>query len=57
MSCVYVVVVVVCACGVVSRVHTQNVSMCAGTTPACGNTCGRGAGSHGDVLNVHTGAF
>ena len=31
--------------------------MCTGTTPACGNTCGRGAGTHGDVLNVHTGAF
>ena len=25
--------------------------------PACGNTCGRGAGTHGDVLNVHTVAF
>ena len=24
--------------------------------PACGNTCGRCAGAHGDVLNVHTGS-
>ena len=59
VSCVYVVVVVVCACGVVwhaenPRVYIQNVSVCSGTTPACGNTCGRGAGAHGDVLNVHT---
>ena len=33
----------------------QTSSVCTGTTPACGNTCGRGAGTHGDVLNVHTG--
>ena len=38
-----------------SRVYIQNVPVCAGTTPACGNTCGRGAGTHGDVFNVHTG--
>ena len=31
--------------------------MCTGTTPACGNTCARGAGIHGDVLNPHTGFF
>ena len=31
--------------------------MYAGTTPACGNTCVRGAGTHGDVLNLHTGVF
>ena len=36
------------------RVYIQNVPVCTGTTPACGNTCGRGAGAHGDVLNVHT---
>ena len=39
------------------RVHTQNVPVCAGTTPASGNTCGRGPSTHGDVLNVHTGVF
>ena len=31
--------------------------MCTGTTPACGTTCGRGAGTHGDVLNLHTEVF
>ena len=31
--------------------------MCTGTTPACGNTCARGAGTHGDVLNLHTEVF
>ena len=35
------------------RVSIQNVSVCTGTKPACGTTCGRGAGTHGDVLNVH----
>ena len=58
--CVCVVVVVVCACGVVwhaenPRVFIQNVLVFTCTTPACGNTCGRGAGPHRDVLNVHTG--
>ena len=53
---------VVCAvwrvwCGTLEnpRVSVQNVPVCTGTTPACGNTCGRGAGTHGDVLNPHTG--
>ena len=60
VSCVHVVVVVVCACGVGwhaenPRAYIQNVPVCTGTTPACGNTCGRRAGTHGDVLNVHTG--
>ena len=46
-------------CGVVwhaekLRVYVQNVTVCTGTTPACGNTCGRGARTHGNVLNVHT---
>ena len=36
---------------------TLKTHVCTGTTPACGNTCGRGAGTHGDVLNVHTGVF
>ena len=31
-----------------SRVYMQNVPVCTCTTPACG------AGTHGDVLNVHT---
>ena len=58
--CVCVVVVMVCACAVVRhaenpRVYIQNVPVCTGTTPASGNTCGRGAGTHGDALNVHTG--
>ena len=30
-----------------ARVYVQNVPMCTSTTPACGNTCGRGAGTHG----------
>ena len=34
-------------------VWVQNVPVCTGTTPACGNTCARGAGTHGDVLNLH----
>ena len=39
------------------RVHVQNVPVYAGITPASVTTCGRRAGTHGDVLNVHTGAF
>ena len=39
------------------RVYVQNVSVCIGTTPACVTTCGLGAGTHGDVLNVHTEVF
>ena len=31
--------------------------MCTDTTPACGNTCARGAGTHGDVLNLHMEVF
>ena len=31
--------------------------MCSGTSPASVTTCARGAGTHGDVLNVHTGVF
>ena len=50
VSGVYVVVVAVRAC-----VRCGVARVCTGTTPACGNTCGRGAGTHGDVLNVHTG--
>ena len=39
------------------RVQIQSVPVCTGTTPACGNTCARGAGTHGDVLNLHTEVF
>ena len=49
----------------VNRVWIQNVSVCTFTTSPCvpaprahvSNTCARGAGIHGDVLNVHTEAF
>ena len=37
--------------------YVQNVSVCTGTMCICVSTCARGAGIHGDVLNVHTGAF
>ena len=37
------------------RVYIQNVSVYAGTTRTCVETCARGASTHGDVLNVHTG--
>ena len=36
------------------RVYIQNVPVCTGNTPASVTTCGRGAGTHRDVLNVHT---
>ena len=39
------------------RVCVQTVSVCTGTARTCRNTCARGAGRHGDVLNVHTEAF
>ena len=39
------------------RVYIQNVPVCTGTTPASVTTRGRGAGTHGDVLNVQTEAF
>ena len=39
------------------RVYVENVPVCTGTTRTCFNTCARGAGIHGDVLNVHTEAF
>ena len=41
----------------VPRVYIQNVPVYAGTTRTCVETCARGAGTHGDVLNVHTGTF
>ena len=36
------------------RVYIQNVSVYAGTTRTHVETCARGAGTHGDVLNQHT---
>ena len=39
------------------RVYVQNVPVCTGTTRTCVTTCGRGAGTHGDVLNLHTEVF
>ena len=39
------------------RVSIQNVPVCTGTTRTCFNTRTRGAGTHGDVLNVHAEAF
>ena len=39
------------------RVSIQNVPVCTGTTRTCFNTRARGAGTHGDVLNVHAEAF
>ena len=32
----------------------SNVSVCTGTTRTCVKTCGRGVGTHRDVLNLHT---
>ena len=40
-----------------ARVYVHNVPVCTGTTLTCVETCARGAGTHGDVLNVHTGTF
>ena len=37
------------------RVYVPNVPVCTGTTRTCWNTCGRGASTHGDVLDVPTG--
>ena len=37
------------------RVYIQNVPVSTGTTRTCVSTCARGAGTHGDFLNVHTG--
>ena len=39
------------------RVYVQNVPVCTGTTRTCFNTCARGAGTNGEVLNVHTETF
>ena len=38
-------------------VWIQNVPVCTGTTPACGNTCARGAGTHRGRLNLQTEVF
>ena len=39
------------------RAYIQIVPVYAGTTRTCVSTCGRGAGTHGGVLNVHTVVF
>ena len=39
------------------RVYIQYVPLYAGTTRTCVEICVRGVGTHGDVLNVHTGTF
>ena len=39
------------------RVYVHNVPVCSGTTRTCVSTCARGPGTHGDVLNVHTGTL
>ena len=62
--CVFGVCVCVCLCvlrhaekcGKRLRVYTQNVLVYAGTTSTCVSTCARGASTHGNVLNPHTGA-
>ena len=65
--CGVLCVVLCCACGVVCgaawhaektlRVLIQYVPVCTGTTRTCVTTCGCGAGTHGDVLNLHTEGF
>ena len=40
-----------------ARVYVRNFSVCTGTTRTCVSTCARFAGTHGNVLNVHTGTF
>ena len=65
VCCVLCVVCVVCCvlCVVVCHaenppcVRSQNVPVCTGTTRTCIKTCARGAGTHGDILNGHTGGF
>ena len=57
--CLLVVLWSCCCCVVVytlkTPVCTFKTSPCVPAPPTCGNTCGRGAGTHGDVLNAHTG--
>ena len=66
------VCVCVCVCGTVKKREknsvwiqikknsvctVKNVPVYADTTRTCVSTCARGAGVHGDVLNVHTEGF
>ena len=37
------------------RVYVQNVPVCTGNMPTCFFSCGHVAGTHGNVLNAHTG--
>ena len=66
LCCVLCCVVLYCVCGVVCGAagHAENASVCRFKTspcvPAprgCVTTCGRGVGTHGDVLNLHTETF
>ena len=56
--CMYAVCVVCVVCGVTHAEKPPCVrskrSVCTGNTYTCVNTCVCGAGTHGDVLNVHT---
>ena len=68
MGCVWCVCFGLCLC--VLR-HAENpvcpfktlpvcilkTSLCTGSTRTCVQTCARDTGTHGDVLNVHTGTF
>ena len=51
-----VVLGLVTRCGVWG-VSVQNVPVCTCITRTCWNTCARGASTHGDVSNVHTGCM
>ena len=39
------------------HVYIQNVPVNAGNTRTCFSTCAHVAGTHGNVLNAHTGTF
>ena len=59
--CCVVVVFGVCVSVCIGKgrdcVYVQTASVCTGTTRTCVSSCARGAGTHGDVLNRHTGFF
>ena len=44
----------VCRLKTLSVCRFKNVLVYAGNTRTCFSACGRGAGTHGDVLNLHT---
>ena len=63
--CVVLLCVAVCCCVLCvlgeewerEGVCIDHVPVCTGTTRTCVSTSARGAGTHGDVLNVHTETF